>query len=364
MTSATMALPGKPAVDAGALPKAQEGYRPFGAFRLGLALLVVLSHALFLGPQWLVDALKTWALGTLAVMSFFVLSGFIIADALERYYRDRIGAFLANRLLRLLPPYLAALAFSVAVHALLVAYAGPSSTRLPEGMFSLQTIAHNLALPFVSFGPSPPAFFFVRYIWAVSIELWFYALFGLAFFFCLRLRAGERAAAMVFIGALLAAYLARRSGVTWLYPIRMTPYFLLGIAIFYVVRDGGWLPVVGATLSAVASALHIYDYYGRTEYGGGAAIALLAIALFMAAIARVTLSSGRRSIDQALGDISYPLYLNHFVLVSVAQAVWTWRGWLSMIACIGLSIGLAALLNLAVEPFTRGLRDRLRGVAL
>ena len=49
-------------------------------------------------------------------MGFFVLSGFIIAEAIDVFYQRPAAAFLLNRVLRLGPPYWVAVIVSIAVH--------------------------------------------------------------------------------------------------------------------------------------------------------------------------------------------------------------------------------------------------------
>lgn len=119
-------------------------------------------------------------------MGFFVLSGFIISEALEVFYQNRSGAFLLNRLLRLIPPYVASLIFSIATHCLLVAYSEPKYfdyANTPEGMFSLINLFGNALLPFVWYGLDKialePSYPFVRYVWAVSVEWWFYVVIAI-----------------------------------------------------------------------------------------------------------------------------------------------------------------------------------------
>src|SRR5688572_16638236 len=68
-----------------------------------LAVAVALSHSYPLagiGPAY--SPLN--AQGAIAVLGFFVLSGFVMAEALSNYYKGRYTAFLANRALRLGPP--------------------------------------------------------------------------------------------------------------------------------------------------------------------------------------------------------------------------------------------------------------------
>lgn len=80
-------------------------YKFFGTFRLLLALAVFFSHS-----HWLLFSKDTslqinkLGVGGIAVMAFFVLSGYIISEASATFYRGRPFPFLLNRLLRLLPP--------------------------------------------------------------------------------------------------------------------------------------------------------------------------------------------------------------------------------------------------------------------
>ena len=51
--------------------------------------------------------------GSLAVLAFFALSGFVIAEAADVAYRGRPVAFLGNRLLRIVPHFVLAMMISI-----------------------------------------------------------------------------------------------------------------------------------------------------------------------------------------------------------------------------------------------------------
>src|SRR5690554_999911 len=94
-----------------------EKYRFFGALRFFLALCVVVQHfGSQIAPESIRSAVAPFVPGNCAVMAFFVLSGFIIAEASEIYYRGRPGAFLANRCLRLVPQFVVAMTATIAVY--------------------------------------------------------------------------------------------------------------------------------------------------------------------------------------------------------------------------------------------------------
>ena len=84
-------------------------YRYFGGFRLLLAMLVMTQHFgadLCAGPAG--GGPGALHAGSVAVLVFFALSGFVITEAVDLVYRNRPGPFLTNRLLRIVPHFLLA----------------------------------------------------------------------------------------------------------------------------------------------------------------------------------------------------------------------------------------------------------------
>jgi hypothetical protein len=77
----------------------------------------------------------------------------------------------------------------------------------------------------------------VRYIWAASVELWFYVIYAAVFFTCLRYRKSDRDGLLIFCVALVGVCAARRSEITWIFQFWMAPYFLLGIALNWFVTN-------------------------------------------------------------------------------------------------------------------------------
>ncbi|MDX1429000.1 MAG: hypothetical protein R3282_01880, partial [Rhodothermales bacterium] len=78
---------------------AAHPYRLFGGYRLSLATMVLLSHSPGFLPAWMIDL----SLGNVGVFSFFVLSGFVIAEALDVFYRGNVRGFAINRFLKIYP---------------------------------------------------------------------------------------------------------------------------------------------------------------------------------------------------------------------------------------------------------------------
>lgn len=140
----------------------QENYRLFGAYRLFLAWLVLTSHANAYLPGWVGQL----ALGNIGVFSFFVLSGFVIVEACDRFYRGAPHRFFLNRFLRIYPTYWGACVLAVAVY-LALGHQDLSG--------SLVQVVANLSIVY-----SPPGvFMWISIVWAVAIELRFYLIAGL-----------------------------------------------------------------------------------------------------------------------------------------------------------------------------------------
>ena len=114
--------------------RAPYQYRYFGAFRLLLAALVMVQHfGADVAPAPLADALGPFAVGSMAVLAFFALSGFVITEAVDAVYRGRPGAFLTNRLLRIMPHFILAVAFSMLAHAIFRVAGGVRLWRSQRG---------------------------------------------------------------------------------------------------------------------------------------------------------------------------------------------------------------------------------------
>ncbi|HEY4044597.1 MAG TPA: hypothetical protein VGM32_22525, partial [Rhodopila sp.] len=159
-------------------PDSLYQYRYFGGFRLLLAALVMTQHfGADLAPAGLADALAPYAVGSTAVLVFFALSGFVITEAVDTVYRGRPGPFLTNRLLRIVPHFLVAVALAMLAHKFFHLAGGVrlwrSQPSFPDDAFALP----NVLLNFLAIVPAANRLIdydFLSITWALRVEMAFY----------------------------------------------------------------------------------------------------------------------------------------------------------------------------------------------
>jgi peptidoglycan/LPS O-acetylase OafA/YrhL len=295
------------------------------------ALFVVLHHCWLLsfpgyprntGPWWL-----GWLIyGHFAVVVFIVLSGFSLAIAPSRagWHLRSVGDFARRRAWRILPPYWAALAFSLAIAWWVVAQ------PLEHEPTAKSVVVHGFLVQDVFGSPSPNGAF-----WSIAVEAQLYILFPLLLF--VRRRWGP-ALLLVSMTAIVVATSATASHQALVDKLmRLTPQFAAlftaGIvaAGILVASDGTRrLPWHWLTLAAVVPVVVIVAARGSVWTVGNFVWVDLALgpatALLLAGVAVGRPRALVRLLEtrplQRLGSCSYSLYLTHSpIVVMVNRAV-------------------------------------------
>jgi len=251
------------------------------------AILICLCHFELAFPS----QFHAWLMkfGEVGVFSFFLISGFIMPRVMskEKYRLAKFGTFMARRLARLHPPYLAALALTLVASLAAAAWKGQPTTwnasDLVPFFFYLDWPAEN------------PVF------WTLQVEMCFYIFIALTYGLFNSPNALFRWSAFA-LGIVL-----------WLtYPqlvfFRVIAFFLVGVALEQFQRG-----VVGRT-EFVAKMLIGCGMVWMTRglenlpLGPISVLSCLAISAF---IVRPPAIPGA-PLFLWLGSISYPLYLVHF----------------------------------------------------
>jgi peptidoglycan/LPS O-acetylase OafA/YrhL len=324
--------------------------------------LIVLHHLSAYGPlakaahdalpgtmDWLYDYAR------IAVQVFLVVAGFLAARGLAADGRATFGNPLPlvwRRYLRLALPYFAALALAIAGAALADIWLDDEAIPAPPHL--LQLVAHALLLHSLLDADALSAG-----IWYIAID---FQLFALA---ALLLWAGRGAGAVLLLTAGTASlfWWNRDAGLdNW--AIYFMGSYALGAAAWWAGdtrRPAGWI----ALIAGVAVAALLVDFRLRIAVA-------LAVALLLATSRRSGLLG--RWPDWApfafLGRISYALFLVHFPVVLLANALFVRFGWTSpgmavfgILAAWTASVALATLFHRGVEVPAGRLLDRRQRVA-
>lgn len=353
-------------------------YRHFGAFRFALAGFVLLQHyAGDLAPEALTRILLPYQFGGMAVLVFFALSGYGIAEVVDRVYQRRARAFLGNRLLRILPHFVLAVALSIGAHALFRLAGGQRLWRLQPSFPADAFDWRNMALNFAQFVPGMDhllSYNFLDITWTIRVEMLFYGIVVACILVGTRLAgAAGFARALSAAGLALAplfvlAMLGRAPGM-----LAFLPHFAFGVSLYYAGRGSRrarW--VVAACLPWMLWHAVQWQYVLRPEISAvpGAAMPLirLNLSIFVAMLALMAwlalneFGRGRR-IDGFLGRITYPLYLYHEVVLIVFLTFSHDYRYGSLAAGIAASLLVAVAMTYLVDPGVERIRDRIRAQA-
>ena len=327
----------------------KQVYRVFGSYRFVLALLVLVSHA----AMWLPQGVGKLALGNVGVMSFFVLSGFVIAEALDIFYRDSIMRFAANRFLKLYPTYWVVAALSVAVFA----YIGHP---LPVTFLSLAT-NFTIVLGHLKFANN---LLFVSVAWAVIVELFFYIIFAIIWFTSRGRGTVVAIAAVFFVFCYVSIAISGQYTRSFSF-LRHVPYFVLGASYYWSVTRRHPIPLALVAVSLIL-AIHSYFVYNSVNVNEAvfASLALFGVSVSVfAGLALVSASTSFKKIDRRLGDYTYTIYLAHWVVIEFVSTLML-SGTEKFLGTLLASAALAVLINVTVERPLVHVRTLVRGRAL
>ena len=309
-----------------------------GVLRLLLALSVVIAHG---------GAIHGFAPlgGTVAVQTFFMISGFYMAMILNEKYigRGSYRLFLSNRFLRIYPMYWVVLLFALLINALIYFKTGSGPLQVAQatgiGGVLLLTVSNLIIfgqdlVMFVGSHPHGHLFFTANFqtstpelwnfllippAWSLSVELAFYILAPL-----LVRRSVGIITALIAMSLGLRAFLyfkLQLNNDPWTY--RFFPnelaFFLAGALAYRVYahirkreKVRPWLlPVAVAFLIACLVYQPIPDWTAA----GLLIKQWIFYCLAWGAIPMMFALSHRSKIDRYIGELSYPIYIIHYPML-------------------------------------------------
>ena len=291
---------------------------PPGLFRFLLALAVVVSH------------LSKLDIGRMAVLLFFFLSGYWVSKIwITKFDGHNVRRFYASRYLRVVPLYLILMAVAA----------------LARGL-PIQPV--NLALFGVASADNDP----VGISWSLDVELQFYMILPLVFFI-----AAHVSSAVTGLITLACAVLgwALETSVGFVSVAQYLPPFILGL----MTQRLAWTPgprtaaaslagfILFTAVAALAPSTATFldkttpDPFDRDIF------AFFWMAPLIPYVARsLTLRSG--PLDRHLGNLSFPVYLVHYPVVSVLAEHFGLGGTTKVLAVL-ISLVIAGLVYVFID---------------
>ena len=336
----------------------------FGLYRTILAINVMAYHLL-----------SVPAIGPYAVISFFILSGFLMTTIMHNSYGySLIGLrkYAVNRFLRLYPIYWTLITITCLIIVFIVgsdfARHYHKSMVLPSNSYQLFT---NIFMVFPAFEPHSVNPRLSPATWAITIELFYYLLIGLGLsrnkkitliWFCLSL---IYSAYPIFLGGFFN--LAYGNIFNTSLP------FSLGAMIFFYkekvfqflerVNISSPLTVAGifmANLFFVSiSYFFISDDWWKIEYLGRITNLILSALMVIVLYIRGSELFSRK-FDKFVGDYSYPIYLFHWT-AAVLASYWLYQKPVKGLSISGVIVFIFALIIVLIITYmiNAGINSRI-----
>jgi peptidoglycan/LPS O-acetylase OafA/YrhL len=322
-----------------------------GTYRLILALLVALSHIgitiIGLNP------------GVIAVVGFYLVSGYVMTGLIRTHYDtlDKIRGFYLDRLLRLFPHYLSVCCLTLAWFFL----TGARTDYLKIQPAIIDIVSNLLVVPqnYFMFNDASD-FSLIPPSWSLGAEIQFYLLIPFILLFNLR-QPAKMLSALVYICATMGLI-----HTDW-FGYRLLPgvlfMFLLGSLLFDLRRPSAHprharqLVCGVAAAAAVLGAALAYGHKINLPYNRETLLGLIIGLLALHWLAR----HPRHDLDEAFGNLSYGVFLNHFLVKWVffdGQVA----GVRNVIVYLAISLVIAFFLYQGIEKPVHRFRKQLRAL--
>lgn len=300
-----------------------------------LAVAIVFSSHLVQQPQG----------GFVGIDVFFVISGFLITGALIRELENTntvsVREFYARRVRRLLPAALATL-LAACIAARLVFSDARTTQTFQDSLWAAFSLANwHMAMNRADYGSSAPLPSLVEHFWPLSLAEQFYVVW-LALIVTVVAMSRRRGTGSIGVALAATLGLAVTMSLAWSFwqtPTDPTTAYFSTLARGWEIGVGGLLALVTARLSKAPKAVSAILVWGGLITIVAAALMTQADSSFpapgalpatlgaVAVIAGGTASAAPRNhvLDnpaaQFLGRISYSLYLWHWPVILVSEAI-------------------------------------------
>jgi peptidoglycan/LPS O-acetylase OafA/YrhL len=278
----------------------------------------------------------------MAVIGFFVLSGFLIAFVLDRSREQTVWTFIIDRFARIFSSFLPAMILisilAWGLYAVGMLETKPSIAGWFENLLMLNAYGNSICkIVCVS------NYYTAGHLWSLAVEWHIYLFAGFSFF------AIKQRSIPLMIAALISSwvpyiYLGTTAALS---PGNQIFYmWILGFAAYYL-TSRVTIPLIGALALGITSIILLRNTirpayeYDLQNYVWIAA-AFVAIIAVSQSTSFLTKSPKLRASIKYVADFSFSLYLVHHPLQFALQKFWPDSGWL------GASVGILAPIPVAM----------------
>jgi peptidoglycan/LPS O-acetylase OafA/YrhL len=312
-------------------------------FKAGAAQLIVLHHLVAYGPvaaavaaaspllaAWLFDYAR------MAVQAFLVIGGYLAARSLNKGIKGGLPSSIFKRYLRLAVPFVAALILTSIVAALV------RSWFIDDAMPAVPTLAQLFAHVFLLHG--------VLGYESLSAGAWYVAIdFQLYVLFAILVWATRHALGwhLTVVAALTVASLFHfnRHGELDNWALYFFGAYGMGVLAFHISQRPRPLPWLTLLIAVAVAALSL-DFRGRI-------LVALCVAVSLVLLRNISLDPGTwwARCFSYLGQNSYALFLVHFSLCLLGNALFVHMGWHSPAEGVSMLLLIWLVSNLLADQF-------------
>lgn len=311
-----------------------------GIYRLALSLLVLIGH---LGYNFYGKGL-----GVISVISFLVISGYVMTALIKNHYAEpnKIFLFYSDRALRLFPQFI----FYMVLTIILAIWLRPESVYLTN--LSVERLILNITMLPLNFALYFPESLLMPQAWSLGLELQFYLIFPVLIYYNLR-----KVAFVLSIFFFFAPYFGLLPSDMWSY--RMLPgtlfMFLFGSYLYEGFGRGFFIAGYVAVIMMFVGTLTVPEFHGSFNFE-----ILLGIIVGVPIVWLLSKRSFGR-VEQIAGNLSYGVFLNHFFIIWAFQCAGIEKSAsYYVVAVILVSLVLAYMSYELIERSAISLRKSMR----
>jgi peptidoglycan/LPS O-acetylase OafA/YrhL len=276
-----------------------------GFYRLFLAILVAISHA----------GISVYGFnpGVVAVISFFILSGYVMTMLIDKYYKKRsaIYSFYLDRIARLFPQFIFySILSTLCIYTLKVETPHTNQLTFPKLLLNFLMLPQGFYMYWAD------GALLIPQSWSLGLELTFYIIFPWVLIYCFN----RQIYFLAFFSFLifLLAYLGNLNTNNFGYRLLPGTLFMFLVGWSFSKNDvhsKKFRFVILFLASVLLLGVFLVNSWYRKHYNKEVLLGLIAGIVIIKYLCNLKFSK----LDEFLGNLSYGVFLNHFIVIWIMQ---------------------------------------------